>query len=137
MAKESEKRKNWFDDEEEDDLSSSKPSSTPGTTTRADRVNDPRAGQSAANNGVVDEATLSDLRALMEQTHQLYLMYFQGVERRPPMEKFNLLEKKFADVQRTMGQAGSAFKFRIQQMQQQFSVYKELWARKSKEKERT
>jgi len=71
----------------------------------------------------------------MEQTHQLYLQYFNGVEKRTPIEKVKLLETKIQDLQR-LGSNLTAAKFRISQFLSQYGQMKELWDRKLREREK-
>jgi hypothetical protein len=78
---------------------------------------------------------INEIRSLMDQTHQLYLQYFNGVEKRTPIEKLKMLESKIAEIQRTPV-AITAMKFKVTQLVTQYQGMKDLWERKLKERER-
>jgi len=68
-------------------------------------------------------------------THQLYLQFFNGVERRAPIEKVRLLESKISELQKISINL-TAVRFKISQFLSQYSGMKELWERKLRERER-
>jgi hypothetical protein len=78
---------------------------------------------------------INEARVLMEQTHQLYQLYFNGVERRTPIEKFKILETKVQELQKISVNL-TASRFKISQFLTQYSGMKELWERKLRERER-
>jgi hypothetical protein len=78
---------------------------------------------------------IHEARVLMEQTHQLYLQFFNGVERRAPIEKVRLLESKISELQKISINLTAA-RFKISQFLSQYSGMKELWERKLRERER-
>jgi len=133
MAGDSEKRKSWFDEEEDSDVAALKNrnKSTSGTEKK---IGGPVAPTSAAAKSAIAEAEVSDLVGLLEQTHQLYQQYFNGVERRPPVEKHQMLEKNLNHLLKSSKTAMA--KFKAQQLHQQFTTYREMWMRKLKERER-
>jgi hypothetical protein len=122
MANDDQRRKNFWDDEEEEDLSSAR--NKPGAA----------AGPAPQDSAALDQK-INDARVLMDQTHQLYLQYFNGTEKRTPIEKLKLLESKINELQR-LGSNVTAAKFRISQFLSQYSQMKELWDRKLRERER-
>jgi hypothetical protein len=119
MANDDQRRKNFWDDEE-DEI----PAGRSGQTAPA----------SGGDSGEIDRK-IHEARVLMEQTHQLYLQYFNGVEKRTPIEKVKLLESKIQELQR-MGSNLTAAKFRVSQFLSQYGQMKELWDRKLRERER-
>jgi hypothetical protein len=123
MAKEDEKRKNFWDDEEEEDVG----------------IKAKRAGQSSTvstgNESADIDKKIHEARVLMEQTHQLYQHYFTGLEKRVPIEKAKMLETKIADLQRT-GINQTTSRFKVTQFISQYSTMKELWDRKLRDMER-
>ncbi len=119
MANDDQRRKSFWD-EEEDQI----PAGRSGQT----------APSSGGDSGEIDRK-IHEARTLMEQTHQLYLQYFNGVEKRTPIEKVKLLETKIQELQR-MGSNLTAAKFRISQFLSQYAQMKELWDRKLRERER-
>ncbi len=122
MAKEDDKRKKfWEDDEEDQDL---KPKA--GKTSSI--------GNQSGDSAQVDQK-LHEAKVLMDQTHQLYLQFFGGIEKRTPIEKVKQLEGKINELQR-LGTNITTSKFKISQFLAQYSTMKELWERKLRERER-
>jgi hypothetical protein len=123
MAKDDEKRKNFWDDEEAEEV---------GIKAR-------RAGQTGApttsNDSDEIDRKIHEAKTLMEQTHQLYQHYFNGIEKRVPIEKARLLETKIGDLQRTSSPQTTA-RFKINQFIAQYTTMKELWERKLRDLER-
>ena len=123
MAKDDEKRKNFWDDEEPEEM---------GLKAR-------RAGQTAApatgSESVDVDRKIQEARVLMEQTHQLYQHYFNGIEKRVPIEKTKMLETKILDLQR-VGATQTTARFKITQFIAQYTTMKELWERKLRDLER-
>jgi hypothetical protein len=122
MANDDQRRKNFWDDEEEEEL---RPAARSGGAT---------APASGGDSGEIDRR-IQEARVLMEQVHQLYLQYFNGVEKRTPIEKVKLLEGKIQELQR-LGTNLTTAKFKISQFLSQYSQMKELWERKLRERER-
>ncbi len=126
MAKEG-GRKNFWDDEEEEELS----------------ISQKRAGvtltKGALERGLYGtediDKFLHEAKVLLDQTHQLYQHFFNGLEKRTPLEKIGLLEAKIAELQRTNTNITSA-KFKISQFLSQYTQMKELWDRKLRERDR-
>ncbi len=128
MASSSEKRKGYWDEkeEEEEESLSSKRGGAGGVKPKGE---EPRSVDSQGLAKKIQEAT-----ALLEQTHQLYLLYFNGIEKRPPAEKVIQLDAKALELQKLATQ-GVSHKFKVTQYIQHFNSLKELWARKLREKE--
>jgi hypothetical protein len=122
MANDDQRRKNFWDDEEEDDA---RPAGKAGAAPSGGSLND---------SGEIDRK-INEARVLMEQTHQLYLQYFNGVEKRTPIEKVKLLDTKIQELQR-LGTNLTSAKFRVSQFLSQYAQMKELWDRKLRERER-
>ena len=120
MASDEERRKKfWEDDEEGGDASS-------GVS----------GGGSDRIVGSFDvDRRIAEARTLMDQTHQLYLQYFGGIEKRPPIEKARLLDSRIAELQRVSTNLTAA-KFKISQFIAQYHTMKELWERKLRDLER-
>ena len=78
---------------------------------------------------------IHDTKILMDQTHQLYQHYFNGIEKRPPIEKTRLLESKINELQR-ISASNTASKFKISQFIQLYITFRDLWERKLKAKEK-
>jgi hypothetical protein len=130
MPKDDKRGKSFWDDKEVTDTgilrrpTKDQPSKT-GVSTQAAAV-----GDSAEIDKKINEA-----RVLMEQTHQLYQLYFNGVERRTPIEKVRVLETKVQELQKISVNLTAA-RFKISQFLTQYSGMKELWERKLRERER-
>ena len=121
MAKEDDKRKNFWDDEvEEDDGKKSVKGAGPSA---------------AAKDSVEIDQKIQEARVLMEQTHQLYQQFFGGIEKRTPVEKLKMLETKINELQR-IGTNLTTAKFKIGQFIAQYTTMKELWERKLRDRER-
>lgn len=134
MANDDKRRKSFWEDDEDEDAGSLQPRrpggpGTPGSTTGASGKSD------KPTDGKDIDRLIQETRTLMEQTHQLYMMYLSGVERRPPIEKARLLESRVAEIQRT-GSNVTATKFKITQFVALYNTTRELWERKLKEKEK-
>lgn len=133
MARDDGKRKSFFDDDEDEDLQSTMPGKKGSSA----------AGQAPEgklfSGGQIDSATvdqkLADLKAIMDQTHQLYQHYFNGIEKRPPHEKARMLEARIAELQRVQLSTPTA-KFKISQFILQYNTFRDLWDRKLRDKER-
>ncbi len=122
MAKENERRKNFWEDEEEDEDLGAKPVKG-------------GAPASSASDSVQIDQKIQEARVLMEQTHQLYQQFFTGVEKRTPIEKVKLLETKINELQRIATNLTTA-RFKVSQFLAQYTTMKELWERKLRERER-
>ena len=120
MAKD-DKRKNFWD-EDEDEIAPSKQNPNAG-------------GVTSGNDSVEIDKRIHEARVLMEQTHQLYQHFFNGIEKRTPVEKIKLLETKINELQRT-GTNLTTAKFKISQFLIQYGQMKDLWDRKLRERER-
>ncbi|MBU6153629.1 MAG: hypothetical protein KGP28_04940 [Bdellovibrionales bacterium] len=94
-----------------------------------------RPGSGTAVTSTQIDQKIHEARVLMEQTHQLYQLYFNGVERRTPIEKVRLLEFKIGELQKISVNLTAA-RFKISQFLSQYSGMKELWERKLRELER-
>ncbi len=129
MPKDDERRKSFWDDKEVTDT---------GILRRPTKGQPERpGGQSsfpAADSAEIDKK-IHEARVLMEQTHQLYQLYFNGVERRTPLEKVKILEGKIQDLQKISVNLTAA-RFKISQFLTQYTQMKELWERKLRERER-
>jgi hypothetical protein len=123
MAKDDERRKNFWDEEDSDEKT--------GVGIRRGESGIIDAGKDSAD---IDRK-IHEARVLMEQTHQLYSHYFNGIEKRVPIEKVKLLETKIADLQRT-GTHLTTAKFKINQFLIQYSSMKEMWDRKLRDREK-
>ena len=122
MSNDEQRRKTFWEDEEEDDVPSlPKAGSSPGA---------PRALDSGAIDLKIQEA-----RALMEQTHQLYQHFFNGIEKRPPAEKARLLESRIRELER-LGSPSTASRFKVSQFILQYNTFKDLWEKKLRDRER-
>ena len=71
----------------------------------------------------------------MEQTNQLYNHYFNGIEKRPPIEKVRLLETKVKELERTTA-GTTATRFKIGQFLMNYKTMKDLWERKLRDMEK-
>ena len=124
MSNSDERRKKFWEEDEEEDTGwvAPKPGTGSGSVTKA------------SDSEEIDKK-INETRILMDQTHQLYLQYFGGIERRPPIEKARLLEGKILELQRLNVTLTTA-KFKISQFISQYKVMRELWERKLKDMER-
>ena len=121
MAQDNDRRKKfWEDDEEEEDL--------------RPKTGKPQAPAGGADSAEIDRK-IHEARVLMEQTHQLYQHFFNGIEKRTPIEKVKLLETKVNELQR-MGTNITTAKFKISQFLSQYAQMKDLWERKLREREK-
>jgi hypothetical protein len=134
MAKDDKRRKSFWDDDEEEDAGSLQPKRPGGPGTFGGATGVPGKSDKPLDSKDMDRL-IQETRTLMEQTHQLYMMYLSGVERRPPIEKARLLESRVAEIQRT-GSNVTATKFKISQFVALYNTTRELWERKLKEKEK-
>jgi hypothetical protein len=128
MAKSPERRKNFWDEEEEDEGTGL------GIAERR-RNQSVQPGAPKLDDSSEIDRKINDARVLMEQTHQLYQHYFNGIEKRIPIEKIKLLETKIGELQRTTGITTTA-RFKITQFLAQYTTMKELWERKLRDMER-
>jgi len=130
MPDDREKRKSFWDDDEA--------TSTTGISRRPEEggIQSPKgaAGTGKAKDSEQIDRKLQEARALMDQTHQLYLQYFNRVEKRPPIEKAKMLEAKVEELQRYSTNVTAA-KFKVSQFASQYATMKDLWNRKLKEME--
>jgi hypothetical protein len=138
MARDDERRKSRFaDDEPEEDLVSPlRKRATPATPGAK-----PGDGQSQlfSPNQTIDsqsiDVKMGEVKALMDQTHQLYQHYFNGIEKRPPIEKARLLESRIGELQRLpIGNPTS--KFKVTNFITQYRTFKDLWDRKLRDREK-
>ncbi len=125
MASDRERRKKFWDDEEDE------------TGVVPDRAGNalPDGGASGGAGSLEIDRMIAEIRTLMEQTHQLYLQYFAGIEKRPPIEKVRMLDSKLGELQRVPTKL-STVKFKISQLVAQCNTMKDLWQRKLRELER-
>ncbi len=123
MSNDDERRKKFWEDDEDE--------TSPGIVLPGRASS---ASTKLQDSGEIDRK-ISEIKILIEQTHQLYLQYFNGVEKRTPIEKVKLLESKIAEIQRTPV-AVTAMKFKVTQLVTQYQGMKDLWERKLKERER-
>jgi hypothetical protein len=124
MAGKDDRRKNFWDEEESDEQ----------TGVGARRVGQAQASEKSHDSEEIDRK-LHETKLLMDQTHQLYLHYFNGFEKRTPIEKLKVLESRVNELQR-MGTNLTTAKFKISQFLAQYSMMRELWDRKLREKEK-
>ncbi|MBS1959156.1 MAG: hypothetical protein JST80_06790 [Bdellovibrionales bacterium] len=140
MARDGEKRKSIFDDDEDEEevLSPARKALKSAATPTKGRPED--KGKLFSQTGTVDSQTLDiklgDIKALMDQTHQLYNHYFNGIEKRPPIEKVRLLESRMAELQRAVVTTPTN-KFKVSQFVMQYNTFRDLWQRKMREKEKS
>ena len=130
MPKDDKRGKSFWDDKEVTDT---------GILRRPTKDQSGNSSVSAKTGAVGDSADIDkkihEARVLMEQTHQLYQLYFNGVERRTPIEKVKILEAKIQELQKISVNLTAA-RFKISQFLTQYSGMKELWERKLRERER-
>jgi hypothetical protein len=133
MPKDDERRKSFWDDKEVTDTGILR------RPTKPKEGGAPASPAASAKSGLLDsegiDKKIHEARVLMEQTHQLYLQYFNGVERRTPIEKVRILEGKIQELQKISVNLTAA-RFRISQFLTQYTGMKELWERKLRERER-
>lgn len=72
---------------------------------------------------------------LIEQLSHLYTMYFQGIERRPPIEKRKLLESLMYRIQGA-SKTSTVVQFRAQTLVGQIQAQLERWDRQLRAKEK-
>jgi hypothetical protein len=122
MGDDKKKRDFWGDDETRTDFVRPEGAAGPKSTQTPDSAKIDRK--------------ISEARALMEQTHQLYLQYFNGIEKRMPLEKAKQLEGLIQDLNR-MGAGLTVARFKINQFISQYQMMKDLWERKLRDREKT
>jgi hypothetical protein len=71
---------------------------------------------------------LESTRTLIDQLNNLYNMYFQGVEQRPPSEKRRLLDKTMEQLMNVPKPTAAAL-FRFHSLQSNYLTYKDRWDR--------
>jgi hypothetical protein len=138
MARDDERRKSRFaDDEPEEDLVSPLRKRAAPVAPGAK----PGDGQSQlfSPNQTIDsqsiDVKMGEVKALLDQTHQLYQHYFNGIEKRPPIEKARLLESRIGELQRLpIGNPTS--KFKVSNFITQYRTFKDLWERKLRDREK-
>ena len=122
MSMSDEKRKKFWEEDEDEDLQSS--------TSQASKVE---------TSGTIDSTRLDsfihECRTLLDQTHQLYIQYFNGVEKRIPLEKSKQLMSRVSELQQMSVNLTSG-KFKISQFVSQYNTMRDLWDRKLRELER-
>jgi len=123
MSNDDERRKKFWEEDEETDTGLIRPNPNA------------QGKQGGAPNSAEVDQKIHEARVLMEQTHQLYQLYFNGVERRTPIEKVKLLEGKVQELQR-ISVSLTAARFKINQFISQYTGMKGLWERKLRERER-
>jgi hypothetical protein len=74
---------------------------------------------------------IHDAEVLVEQVNQLYQLFFSGVERLPPTPKRERLEALITRLN-TAPKLTPAIRFRVQNLQQRFQVYRDKWERSLK-----
>jgi len=129
MSNDEQRRKKFWEDDEGTETGLIR---NPGKADSASPT--PGKTGSAADSEKIDQK-IHDARVLMEQTHQLYQLYFNGVERRTPIEKVKLLDGKIQELQKISVNLTAA-RFKINQFLSQYNQMKELWERKMRERER-
>jgi hypothetical protein len=129
MARDDGKRKSLFDDDEDEEQASSMPG----------KKGLQREDSKLFSGGPIDSATidqkLAEIKAILDQTHQLYQHYFNGIEKRPPTEKARMLEARIAELHRVQLSTPTA-KFKISQFILHYNTFRDLWDRKLRDKER-
>jgi hypothetical protein len=116
--------KNFWDDEKEEDSFPSK------------KEPPQRTGSLGGFNDSADvDHKLQETKALMDQTHHLYQHYFNGIEKRPPIEKSRLLESKIKELER-MSASITAARYKISQFILQYKTFRDLWDRKLRDMEK-
>jgi len=118
--------KKFWDDDEEDLPSKSKPGSKGAPQ---------RTGSVGFTDSAEVDQKIHDTRVLMEQTHQLYQHYFNGIEKRPPIEKARLLESRVKELERASATV-TASRYKISQFILQYKTFRDLWDRKLRDKEK-
>ncbi len=119
-------KKSWHDDEEQEEVIHSKVKAKAGVTQKAPPQ---RTGSLGFSDSAEVDQKIHETKVLMEQTHHLYQHYFNGIEKRPPIEKARILEAKIAELQRITATITSA-KFKVSQFILQYKTFRELWDRK-------
>jgi hypothetical protein len=123
--------KNFWDDDEEE----STPSKSKSGKATPEKGGQQRTGSLGfSDSGEVDQK-IHDTKVLMEQTHNLYQHYFNGIEKRPPMEKARLLESRVKELER-MSATITAARYKISQFILQYKTFRDLWDRKLRDKEK-
>lgn len=139
MARDDERRKSRFADDEEEDIVPLKKKvagvpAKPGSAAAAE------PGKLFSGSQSIDSQTIDvkmgEVKALMDQTHQLYQHYFNGIEKRPPIEKARLLESRIAELQRAPI-TNATSKFKVTNFVTQYRTFKDLWERKLRDREKS
>jgi hypothetical protein len=121
MARDDERRKGFWDDaEEETSAVSAKGKPAAATAVTSDQV----------------ELKINEAKVLMDQIHQLYQHYFNGVEKRPPEDKARLLDARIKEIERMSGST-TAGRFKLGQFIAQYRQFRDLWDRKLRQMEKT
>ncbi len=108
----------------------------------------PQKGRSGADGGLLHEAHIASqsgatekllelmdrVEPLMEQVHQLYSQFFNGVERLPPLERRKQLEQVMNTIS-MMAKPTQALRFRFRTVQTRFTSFCEQWDRKIRDLE--
>lgn len=108
-------------------------------TLREKRLNTglaPKPGAASAAVPTQDiEKLIQLIEPLIEQVGNLYAQYFAGLEKRPPVEKRQLLDSSVAQLVATPKTTPS-MQFRAQTIIQRHQTHKERWDRMLKENEK-
>ncbi len=120
MAKDDQRRKKFWEEDEEE------------------REQGGEGSPSVRPAGAALEPRIHEIKLLLEQTHQLYLQYLGGIEKRPPVEKRSRLDALVTELQRSLASnpSGAAVRFQVQQLVSQVQTMRELWERKLREREK-
>ena len=121
MAKEDEKRKTFWDEEEE--------------ALPARKSADALGGPSITSDSTQIDQKLHETQVLLEQTHHLYQHFFNGIEKRAPIEKLKVLELKVNELQRISATSPTS-RFKISQFAMHYRTFRDLWERKLRDRER-
>ncbi len=80
------------------------------------------------------DGLIHQVNVLVEQLDRLYTMYFQGLEKLPPIQKRKLLEDLIEQLD--LGSKPTAqLRFKTQSARTKFATYRERWEKKLKDLE--
>lgn len=126
-----EKELRYFKDDDEDEEKEELQSQSIGSKAKA--------AYSKASRVEIDgdrvEKLMDDLEVLIEQMGHLYTLFFQGIEKRPPIEKRTLLDKEIIILQNAM-KGTPALKFRANSVISTYLTHRDRWDKKMKDLER-
>lgn len=81
------------------------------------------------------EGLMNELETLIEQLGHLYTLFFQGIEKRPPIENRAHLDKEIILLQNAM-KSTPALKFRANSVISTYLTHRDRWDKKMKDLER-